>query len=497
MTGKRKQTLGDNNRPNFDDDGFGSTPYHTDERTSETRGTFDVEKLNRRHAVIVIGGRVMILDELKNAQDIAAKMPHERIRFLTPDAFEKLYANQLHRVGDRQDSAARLWMRNPGRRTFEGLTFDPSRSPGGSEPGGYYNLWQGFSVEPDPNASCAIFLDHLRTNVADGNEKHYRYIFGWLAHLIQRPSERIGIALVLRGRQGTGKTIVGKVVGQLFESNYALVDSSHSVVGNFNGYMASLLLLQADEGFWAGDKQAEGRLKGLVTSDYQMIEFKGKDAVKVRNFIRLMITSNSDWVVPAGQEERRFPVFDVADHCIQNHAYFAEMMEELENGGYGALLHFLQTFDLDSVDLRRIPTTHALFEQKVASLGPAEAWWFTCLQRGWILRTGWSDTQDDKPVEQEWSAELEVERVHGDYLAYCDRQGIRHKKSPAQFGIALNQLIPGLSRTRKRTGHLRTYVYCLPSLADCRDAFERSMRTGIDWETGAIRPLESPAEEGF
>lgn len=470
-------------------------PFSPRNRRDNESNSFDVEELNQRHALIVIGGRVMILDELQNSKILPANSALEGVRFLAPDAFEKLYANRLHRQGEKSSTAAQLWMRNPGRRWYEGMIFDPSLPPGGSDIGGFYNLWRGFSFKPEVKGSCTIFLDHLRVNVANGNEEHYRYIVAWLAHLIQRPSERIGIALVLRGRQGTGKTIVGKVIGHLFEGNYALVDDTHHILGHFNAHMASLLLLQADEGFWAGDKHAEGRLKGLVTSDYQMIEFKGKDAVKLRNFIRLLITSNSDWIVPAGQEERRFAVFDVGEHCIQNSGYFGDMMEELENGGYGALLHFLQRFDLSSVDLRKIPTTEALFEQKIASLGPVEAWWFSCLQRGWMVRPRWNDPEDDEPVNQEWPTELEVERVHGDYIAYCDRQGIPHKKSPAQLGIALNKLIPNLERTRKRTGSKRTYVYCLPPLTDCRESFERSMRTGIDWEAGTIRPLESPDGE--
>lgn len=472
-------------------------PYSPRKRSDNEGSSFDVEELNQRHAIIVVGGRVMILDELQNSEILSANSALEDIRFLAPDAFEKLYANRLHRQGDRQYTAAQLWMRHPCRRMYEGVTFDPTLPPGGSDIGGLYNLWRGFSFEPEVKGSCTIFLDHLRTNAANGIQDHYQYIFAWLAHMLQRPAERIGIALVLRGRQGSGKTIIGKVIGRLIEGNYALVDDPRYIVGNFNAHMASLLLLQADEGFWAGDKHAEGRLKGLITSDRQMIEWKGKDPQPVRNYLRLLVTSNSDWVVPAGQEERRFAVFDVADHSIQNHAYFAEMMEELENGGYSTLLHLLLTFDLSTVDLRRIPTTNALFEQKIASLGPVESWWFTCLLRGWILRTGWSDTEDDKPVEQEWSIELEVDRVHGDYLAHCDRHGIRHKRSAAEFGMGLRKLIPELRRSRKRSGHLRTYVYQIPPLADCREAFERSMRTGIDWETGTIRPLESPDGEDY
>ena len=118
---------------------------------------------------------------------------------------------------------------------------------------------------------------------------------------------------VITGKQGCGKTVVGQVVGNLFSSHYCLADDARYVSGQFNAHMENCLLLQADEGFWAGDKQAESRLKGLVTSSHQFIERKGIDPVKVKNFVHLMITSNNDWVVPAGFEERRFCVIDVGD----------------------------------------------------------------------------------------------------------------------------------------------------------------------------------------
>ncbi|MEX2453689.1 MAG: hypothetical protein WD470_03240 [Rhodospirillaceae bacterium] len=166
---------------------------------------FDVEEFNERFAFVILGGRAAVIDEAKavGAKTAPAK---EYIRFLTIDALERLLANRLYRQGDRRISAARLWMEHPDRRQYEGLIFDPSRPADGADRSGYYNLWHGFSVEPDPGGSCAIFLDHLRTNVANGDEDHSRYIVAWLAHLLQKPTERVGIALVLRGRQGPSRT---------------------------------------------------------------------------------------------------------------------------------------------------------------------------------------------------------------------------------------------------------------------------------------------------
>ncbi len=149
--------------------------------------------------------------------------------------------------------------------------------------------------------------------------------------------------------------------------------------------MASCLLLQVDEGFWAGDKAAEGRLKGLATAQKQMIEAKGVDPIRLDNYVRLMFSSNEDWVIPAGLEERRFCVLDVAPHVAQNHAYFAEMDAEMANGGREAFLADLLAYDLDAPgapNVRIIPKTAALLEQKLRSLDPVTSWWFERLCDG-------------------------------------------------------------------------------------------------------------------
>jgi hypothetical protein len=85
------------------------------------------------------------------------------------------------------------------------------------------------------------------------------------------------------------------------------------------------------------------------------------------------MTSNEDWVVPAGMNERRFCVLDVDPRCEQNYEYFREIDEELAHGGLGYLLADLLAFDLDTVNLRPIPRTQALLKQKIRSLESVHA----------------------------------------------------------------------------------------------------------------------------
>ncbi|WP_346221058.1 primase-helicase family protein [Fulvimarina sp. MAC3] len=298
-----------------------------------------------------------------------------------------------------------------------------------------------------------------------------------MAQIMQEPRNKPGTAVVLRGGMGVGKTIVGQVVGSLLGRHYVYADDPRYLVGNFNIHMATCLFLQADEAVWAGDKHAEGRLKGLVTSTSQMIEAKGVDPVKLDNHLRLLMTSNSDWVVPAGKDERRFAIFEVAPHCAQRHEYFGELLDEIENGGRERLLYELLQVDLSAVNLRDIPKTEALFEQKVHSLDPIEAWLFERLQAGTPTRK-----------HELWPEFVKTSDLVDDYIATAERVGISRRSTESQFGIKLKKLMPAARPCRRLvpadgggTSVTRATGYDLPALHEARSAFEETLQQPIEW----------------
>jgi hypothetical protein len=125
-------------------------------------------------------------------------------------------------------------------------------------------------------------------------------------------------------------------------------------------------------------------------------------------------------------------------------------------------------------------------------MSPEDSWWYSCLQRGWIVQSGGlSEDSDEDPVEQNWLTEIEIERVHRSYIHHCDQTGVRHKKSAAQLGSDLRRLVKSIVRIRTTIGSWRPYVYRLPTLEACRRSFERRIGTRIDWESG--QPLTTPS----
>lgn len=470
-----------------------------------------VDELNREWAFVLMGSRAIIMRE---AVDVPVQ---DLVRVLSVEAFSHYMANQSCVIGVPEHKQGTMvmtpkvvkkgpfWLKSPERRTYDGVEFfpDPNGMPGHPR---YFNLWRGFSKMPDYSArgerwrKYKIFEDHLRTNICAGDDAHFKWLFAWFAWIVQRPRQRVGTSVVLRGEQGTGKTVVGDVIGKLFEAHYVLVDDAERLVGKFNAHMASCLLLQVDEGFWAGDKAAEGRLKGLITAKKQMIEAKGVDPIQIDNRVNLMFSSNESWVVPAGMGERRHAVFDVSSHCKENRQYFKELYHELDAGGNEALLADLLEYDLDAPDAANpcvIPKTKGLLEQKIRSFDPITAWWYGRLENG-AQTSGLTA----------WRPHVPKANCFNDYLRSAEKQGVRRRAAETEFGIRMRELVPGLI-TRKRAeevegvdaqnrsvtvrGQVRCYEF--PSLDDCRVAFETKMHQPMDWND-ALLPDSGESTDG-
>ncbi|WP_275789093.1 primase-helicase family protein [Pararhizobium gei] len=435
---------------------------------------FDVNTMNEEFAVVLSGGSAMIVRERFDAP------VEDRLRFVRVDAFKTLFQNRYKTVRgpdgkEKEITWATAWLGHPARRQYDGLEFHPDPAGSGGT-GGYLNLWQGFAFDRKKGGTYTLFKDHLLSNVCNGDNGLFRWIFGWFAQIFQEPREKPGTSLVFRGSMGVGKSKIGEIIGELLGGHYFQVDDPRYITGQFNHHMAACLLLQAEEAVWAGDKTAEGRLKGLITSKTQMIESKGIDPIRLPNYVRVIQTSNEDWVIPAGKDERRFAVFDVLPTCANNHAYFRQMDDELRNGGYETLLHDLLSFDLSGLNLRDIPKNGALLDQKIRSLDPIEAW---VLER---LRSG-------APTKKHsgWPEYVTTEALRDDYIRSSEEVGIKRKAQEVTFGSKIMKLLPGIARKKRVVetdeggATTRVWVYEFPSLEDCRSRFEGVLGQVYNW----------------
>jgi hypothetical protein len=447
-----------------------------------------VVEMNKRHALVMVGDAPAVLQEYTDADGRPA------FRLLSTRGFREWFRPLWAWKNEKRVAVADYWLSHPSRRRAEGIVFAP-----GQETPGWYNLWRGFAVRPDaapdPAARCGRFLDHVAENVCEDDPDLFAWVMGWFAQMVQRPTEKLGTALVLRGPQGAGKTVVAEAVGSLLGPHYRAVSDAQRVTGRFNAHLASCLLLYLDEATWGGDHTAAGVLKDLVTGHELLIEYKGKEPVRVRNHLRLLFSSNNDWVIPAGLEERRFAVLDVGTKHQQDGPYFAALAHEMAHGGRAALLAYLLAYDVDAVPLRQVPSTAALHEQQVASLQSPAKWWLDVLHRGVL------------PGDTQGQGVATADGLYADYIAHAQRVGVARRAIETELGTFLARVVPGLVRERRMDASgARRRLIAFPALAVCRAAFaeslgrHRSVVTWPDaqhaWNSWLTSPTDRPSSGG-
>lgn len=428
-----------------------------------------VTALNRDHAAVMIGGKFRIVVEKEGSFEV-----------FPPDELHKLNANNRVKVPGKAttEPVTAAWMRHRDRRTYAGgLVFNPEGAPADA-----YNIWRGWAVQPDPNASCDLFLAHVRDVICAGSERDYRWLLGWMAHLVQHPEQKPGTAVVLRGDKGAGKDTVGHYLGALFPRHHVTISQPDHLTGRFNAHMETAFLIHLEEGYWAGDHRAEGVLKNLITCQTLEIERKGIDPYKIDHFGRLLITSNAEWVVPATPGERRFFVLDVSPARAKDTAYFGAIWKEQAQGGAGALLHFLQSYDLTGFDVRNPPETAALTRQKLEGLRNVEAWWHDRLSEG-NLRPGGDGFDDNQPAWEGKAITVSRDYLWRDYEDWLSgRRWHGNAVSVDVFGKKLRAMCSGIEDRRAWGSGQRVRQYILPPLAGCRAAFATYIGGEMEWD---------------
>jgi hypothetical protein len=348
--------------------------YHKEDATSSK-----LDELNQKYCVVMEGGKVRVLT-------FSQQHGREMVNYLTFSDFRNLYMNKLIKVGVDENGnpimmpLGKYWLQHPQRRQYDGVTFDPGKLAGA----GVLNLWRGWGVEPEPG-DWSLMQRHIREVLASDDEEHEQYILNFAAWSVQHPGTPAEVSLVFKGPEGSGRGIFGRAMCRIFGQHAHQISSIKHLTGDFNKHLRDCCLLFADEAFWPGFRNQEGTLKRLITEPTLFIEPKGLDPFEVKNRIHLIMVSNNRWVVPASMDARRFVMFEVAEHRKQDPSWFKPLYQQMEAGGYAAMLHDLLQRDLQDWHPRQIVKTVALYIQQMLSLDsldPFDAWWYALLKDG-------------------------------------------------------------------------------------------------------------------
>ena len=341
-------------------------------------GSLSVDDLNAKYCIVCDGGQTRVL--YFESQAIGEGRTRDVVTLMSFQDFRNFFLDRKLKVGKKQTSLGSWWLSNsiPGKRKYDGIVFRPDEGP---TVNGKLNLWRGFGVKEWPG-DWSLMQRHIKEVLASGVAAHATYMTYWLAWTMQNPASRAGVALVLKGKIGTGKGTLGNALVVILGQHGVHISSQEHLSGKFNKHLRDCCFLFADEAFWPGDKSALGALKRLITEPDLFIEGKGKDAFPAPNMLHVLMGSNENWIVPAGENERRYAVFDVSEARMQDEKWFGDIDKQMKNGGYEAMLYDLRRVELGNWHPRQIVKTSALVAQQERTLDFFDEWWVGVLNSG-------------------------------------------------------------------------------------------------------------------
>lgn len=436
----------------------------------DTKTVHPFEELNKEFSFVIAGGGHHILWETTDAEGKYS------LQHLQESTFHAKFASKkMTDARGKTYPISKLWMEAAERKSYDGLVFAPGQK---CDPR-FFNLWKRFAVEPSERKenncdAVKAFLSHITENICANDPTISRWLIGYFAHLVQKPQEKPLVALVFKGKKGVGKSAVTDIVGHLLGNSYLSVANKRFIVGNFNSHLENCLMATFEEAFWSGDRQTDGILKDLITGKHHFIERKNQEPYKMKNITRVCIIGNEEWIVPASQDERRYAVFNVGEARKQDIRFFEDMRLGMEAGGYEELLRYLLDFDLTGLSFNLAPQTEGLHEQKLQSLDLFHQWWRDSLNDGELINVS---------EDGSWPTEVRKDQLRDGFFVYLKNRQIR-SRFPNEKMIGKQFKECALIESRRiKIADKKTWIYCLPSLHEAREKWDRFIGHKTEWNT--------------
>ena len=397
---------------------------------------------------------------------------------------------------DKSSPLGSHWIGSAQRRQYDGgMAFMPQHE---GDVGNKLNLWRGFGVKaikPEPRsraeAGCQKFLAFMKDIICSEVEEHFEYLVKREAVVLQKKI-RSEVALGLRTKEeGCGKGFYEFTMRHLLGNHAMQITNPEHIVGKFNPHLEVLLRVTADEALFVGNPKHRNALFSLITEADMPIEPKNCGIYQADNYLNLSITSNADHFVPVSNTARRFFIPTVSIARMQDLDYFNDLKADLEAGGYEALLWYLLNIDLTGFNVRKVPQTAALREQRDQSLDSLDSWWVELLENG--VLTGADEFHPHKAVSNTYQREvlLSTTKVaspagieqtphyrHITQRGLIDQAKLTEPKlrliSDHKLGAFLKEM--GCDNTKKV---MRRQGWTFPELGDCRAAWVKRFP---DWK---------------
>jgi len=245
-------------------------------------------------------------------------------------------------------STAKEWLKWKGRAEVPRFVYEPGESrPIASD--GSLNLWPGFPYTPEPGdvSPWTELLDRL----FDGEAESRRWFEQWVAYPFQHPGTKLRSAAVIWSiEQGTGKSLLGFTIGDLYGQNFVKIGDQELENPQFNDWQANKQFVLGDDITGQSSRKLANRLKVMITSETVRVNEKYVAAYQLRDCINYMFTSNHPDAFYMEEGDRRYFIHEVKADKLPPSFYQPYDRWRRSTEGRRALMAHLLSVDLKGFD---------------------------------------------------------------------------------------------------------------------------------------------------
>ena len=373
-----------------------------------------------------------------------------------------------------------LYLESKHRKEFDGIAFDPSNK---LDPR-IYNLFRGYKVEgKEAPYRIKKFKEFVKTIICSRDELMFNIVWSFFAQMFQNPWEKKGTALVMVSAEGSGKSLVMRVMGKLMGNYYMSGNDNSRVTSKFNEHLEQTLLFYSNEASLKDKASSVSKLKNLITEVDGSSELKGGDTYSTKNYTHFVIDANGEVPVEQNEGSRRFITLHVDESRIGDLAYYGEIVAEINSDGFHeAMMYDLMNFDYSEYEdyLRRPPKPEVTDEQIQENFDAIVAWWTACLVDGRIPYVEYELTPDDK-------LNILNEDMFRSFKKWCLAHEYKNGFNSSTFGKEFREQALGRDSKLDSKGKItingeRKHSHVYAEVGSCRESFSsRKQLNSLDY----------------
>lgn len=266
-------------------------------------------------------------------------------------------------------SAAATWLKWPLRNEVKCVTYAPGKK---KFINGEFNIWPGWKVAPKKGCVKRFhqLIDFLFQHAEAGAKE---WFLQWCAYPLQHPGTKLFSCVVVHGVvHGTGKSLVGYTLGEIYGNNFTEVRES-LMTSRFNEQLEAKQFILGDD--IKTTRRDADNVKTMLTQQILWVERKGIPKFPVPDRINYYFTSNHPDVFFLEDTDRRFFIHEVIGSPLPFTFYEDYWTWLTKGGGAAAVFDYLLSVDISGFNPAAPPFgTHAKARMLAAGQSDLASW---------------------------------------------------------------------------------------------------------------------------